>query len=98
MANYLNTNTNTNVNNCTWSFLRYEASEFEQKWMAMVKKNPTGHLMCEELHSPSHSAETYDLARATREFAARQTPDQSKFHYFSRMIYKYSCQNGISKV
>ena len=83
---------------CHWSFVKYEASDFEQKWMAIVKENPTAKGMCLDLHSPKHSRETYELARIVLDLKQRKKQDPSKFHFFSKLHYKQTCQDGSSMV
>jgi hypothetical protein len=88
----------SHTKSCSWSFLRYEPSPFEEKWMEITKNNPTGQSMCNDIHSEKHSAETYELVRITLDMAAKKSPDPSKFHYFSKMFYKQDCADGSSKV
>ena len=83
---------------CSWSFLRYEPSALEEKWMQIVQSNPTAKGMGQDIHSPTHSAVTYELERATLEFALKKIPQESTFVYFSKMIYKQQCKDGSSKV
>jgi hypothetical protein len=83
---------------CSWSFLRYEPSALEEKWMQIVQSNPKAKGMCKDIHSPTHSAVTYELARATLDFSLKKNPQESTFVYFSKMIYKQQCKDGSSKV
>ena len=83
---------------CSWSFLRDEPSALEEKWMQIVQSNPKAKGMCKDIHSPTHSAVTYELARATLDFALKKNPQYSTFVYFSKMIYKQQCKDGSSKV